>query len=123
MRANATPPSAAIAAAAVATNPAPYPKIRVGSELFDTLEPNEPSREHMEQERRMLEWKLRQRQSEEDSRWLAEEESQLEKKILFGSFPWDFSLAFFYEAEKEVVCCRQFVRPIRHGFDGRSECV
>ncbi|EFX88752.1 hypothetical protein DAPPUDRAFT_234110 [Daphnia pulex] len=55
MRANATPPSAAIAAAAVATNPAPYPKIRVGSELFDTLEPNEPSREHMEQERRMLE--------------------------------------------------------------------
>ena len=33
----------------------------------------------LEQERRMLEWRLRQqqRQSEEDSRWLAEEESHL----------------------------------------------
>ncbi|XP_046437098.1 focal adhesion kinase 1-like isoform X5 [Daphnia pulex] len=52
---------------------------------FNTFtEPNEPSREHMEQERRMLEWKLRQqqRQSEEDSRWLAEEESHLQRKRL-----------------------------------------
>ncbi|EFX88777.1 LOW QUALITY PROTEIN: hypothetical protein DAPPUDRAFT_234173 [Daphnia pulex] len=101
MRANATPPSAAIAAAAVATNPAPYPKIRVGSELFDTLEPNEPSREHMEQERRMLEWKLRQRQSEEDSRWLAEEESQLEKKILFV-FPGISHWHFFTKQRKRL---------------------
>ncbi|EFX89887.1 hypothetical protein DAPPUDRAFT_309506 [Daphnia pulex] len=69
MMADATPPSAA---AAVATNPAPYKD-----------EPNEPSREHMEQERRMLEWKLRQqqRQSEEDSRCLAEEESHLRKRL------------------------------------------
>ncbi|EFX90064.1 hypothetical protein DAPPUDRAFT_309846 [Daphnia pulex] len=69
MMADATPPSAEIAAAAVETYPAPYKN-----------EPNEPYREpHMEQERRMLEWKLRQqqRQSEEDSRWLAEEESHL----------------------------------------------
>jgi hypothetical protein len=80
----------------------------------------------MEQERRMLEWKLRQqqRQSEEDSRWLAEEESHLVKKNFFwvafiGISHWHC----FYEAEKEVVCCCQFFRPIRHGFDGRSECV
>ncbi|EFX66334.1 hypothetical protein DAPPUDRAFT_263344 [Daphnia pulex] len=43
MMADATPPSAEIAAAAVATNPAPYKD-----------KPNEPSCEHMEQERRML---------------------------------------------------------------------
>ncbi|EFX90320.1 hypothetical protein DAPPUDRAFT_232382 [Daphnia pulex] len=49
MMADATPPSAEIAAAAVETYPAPYKN-----------EPNEPYREpHMEQERRMLEWKLR----------------------------------------------------------------
>ncbi|EFX62767.1 hypothetical protein DAPPUDRAFT_336456 [Daphnia pulex] len=38
---------------------------------------------HMEQERRMLDWKLRQqqRQSEEDSRWLVEEESHLRKRL------------------------------------------
>ncbi|EFX90398.1 hypothetical protein DAPPUDRAFT_309612 [Daphnia pulex] len=67
--ADATPPSAA---AAVATNPAQYKD-----------EPNEPSRKHMEQERRMLDWKLRQqqRQSEEDSRWLVEEESHLRKRL------------------------------------------
>ncbi|EFX88947.1 LOW QUALITY PROTEIN: hypothetical protein DAPPUDRAFT_234007 [Daphnia pulex] len=55
---------------------------RVESELFDGLESDEPSREHMEQERRMLEWKLPQRQSEEDSYWLAEEESHLQRKLL-----------------------------------------
>ena len=35
--------------------------------------------DQLEQERRMLEWRLRQqqRQSEEDGRWLAEEESHL----------------------------------------------
>jgi len=35
--------------------------------------------QQLEQERRMLEWRLRQqqRQSEEDSRWLAEEEGHL----------------------------------------------
>ncbi|EFX72700.1 hypothetical protein DAPPUDRAFT_326013 [Daphnia pulex] len=76
------------AAAAVATNPAQYRDVRIRACRVEQqhtppylievcMEPNEPSREHMEPERRMLEWKLRQqqRQSEEDSRWLAEEES------------------------------------------------
>ncbi|KZS20047.1 Focal adhesion kinase [Daphnia magna] len=51
---------------------------------FNTFtESNEPLSDHLEQERRMLEWKLRQqqRQSEEDSRWLAEEESHLRKRL------------------------------------------
>lgn len=49
--------------------------------LYCQQEPNEPLSDHLEQERRMLEWKLRQqqRQSEEDSRWLAEEEGHLVK--------------------------------------------
>ncbi|EFX89960.1 hypothetical protein DAPPUDRAFT_232192 [Daphnia pulex] len=51
-------------------------------EFSHTKEPNKPSREHMEPERRMLEWKLRQRQQEEDSRWLAEEESHLVKHLV-----------------------------------------
>ncbi|EFX72736.1 hypothetical protein DAPPUDRAFT_110436 [Daphnia pulex] len=68
MMADATPPSAAIAVAAVATNPAPYKDVRGLAHVESNnthpqlvgvcMEPNEPSREHMEQERRMLEWKL-----------------------------------------------------------------
>ncbi|EFX72158.1 hypothetical protein DAPPUDRAFT_326515 [Daphnia pulex] len=80
--ADATP--ASIASAAVATNPAPYKdNFWIFIELFVFTEPNEPSREHMEQERRMLEWKLRQqqRQSEDDSRWLAEEERHMRKRL------------------------------------------
>ncbi|XP_057377626.1 focal adhesion kinase 1-like isoform X2 [Daphnia carinata] len=51
---------------------------------FNTFtESKEPVSDQLEQERRMLEWKLRQqqRQSEEDSRWLAEEESHLRKRL------------------------------------------
>lgn len=62
----------------------------------------------------MLEWKLRQqqRQSEEDSRWLAEEESHLVKwDTVFFFFTYLFSRGFsrnsfvYFDSEKEIVCC------------------
>lgn len=62
----------------------------------------------------MLEWKLRQqqRQSEEDSRWLAEEESHLVKwDTVFFFLPTCFHEGFreihlfIFDSEKEIVCC------------------
>ncbi|EFX79007.1 hypothetical protein DAPPUDRAFT_104783 [Daphnia pulex] len=65
MMADTTPPSAEIAAAAVATNPAPYRDVRISACRVEQqctpphlvgvcMEPNEPSHEpHMEQERKI----------------------------------------------------------------------
>ncbi|EFX72620.1 hypothetical protein DAPPUDRAFT_254106 [Daphnia pulex] len=70
MMADAAPPSAEIAAAAVATNPAPYKEVRIRTKRTIS---------RATYGARTEDWKLRQqqRQSEEDSRWLGEEESHM----------------------------------------------
>jgi len=61
----------------------------------------ELANDQLEQERRMLEWRLRQqqRQSEEDGRWLAEEESHLVIKDPIESYI-DAIIYFLLDSDK-----------------------
>ncbi|EFX72640.1 hypothetical protein DAPPUDRAFT_110480 [Daphnia pulex] len=79
---DATPPSAEIAAAAVATNPAPYKEVRISACQFEQQR-TKRTISRPTYGARTEDWKLRQqqRQSEEDSRWLGEEESHMRKKL------------------------------------------
>ncbi|EFX63368.1 hypothetical protein DAPPUDRAFT_335547, partial [Daphnia pulex] len=84
MMADAAPPSAEIAAAAVATNPAPYKEVRISACRFEQQR-TKRTISRATYGARTEDWKLRQqqRQSEEDSRWLGEEESHMVKQNSF----------------------------------------